>query len=137
MYTCIQDYDRGSLYGMEKFWAFHHYCGLPKDQDIAMHPRLKELLEGEFRTLESLRKEQARRQQHAGPGAAAAHHHHPHHNNHHAAHHHHHAQHHSQGPPAKKQAAAAPATGAPAPAAAAGVTHEQTNGLGSPKAVAS
>lgn len=37
----LQDFHRGSLYGLEKFWAFHHYCALPKDQDVQMEPRLK------------------------------------------------------------------------------------------------
>ena len=40
-----QDYDRGSLYGLEKFWAFHHYSGLPRDSDIEVNPKLKALLQ--------------------------------------------------------------------------------------------
>ena len=27
-----QDFEGGSLYGLEKLWAFHHYTGFPKDQ---------------------------------------------------------------------------------------------------------
>jgi len=43
--THVQDFERGSLYGLEKFWAFHHYCGLPCDSDIQVNPRLKSLLQ--------------------------------------------------------------------------------------------
>ena len=35
-----QDYDRGSLYGLEKFWAFHHYGGLPKDSGVEINPKV-------------------------------------------------------------------------------------------------
>lgn len=36
-----QDYDRGSLYGLEKFWAFHHYSGLPKDSGFEINPKVR------------------------------------------------------------------------------------------------
>lgn len=39
--ACAQDYERGSLYGLEKFWAFHHYAGLPKDQAIEIQPKVR------------------------------------------------------------------------------------------------
>jgi hypothetical protein len=42
---CSQDFDRGSLYGLEKFWAFHHYSGLPRDCGIEVNPKLKALLQ--------------------------------------------------------------------------------------------
>lgn len=99
----LRDFDRGSLYGLEKFWAFHHYCGLPKDQDVAMHTRLKELLEGEFRTLENLRKEAARR--------ASSHAHNNNSNNQHKA------QPHRQGPAGNAGGGAPPSVAQHAPAA--------------------
>jgi hypothetical protein len=42
----VQDYERGSLYGLEKFWAYHHYSGLPKDQDIEIDPTVRGALLG-------------------------------------------------------------------------------------------
>ena len=44
------------LYGLEKFWAFHHYGKSAKEMEargVAVLPELKRLLEGEFRTLEA------------------------------------------------------------------------------------
>lgn len=29
------------MYGLEKFWAFHHYAGLPKDQAIEIQPKVR------------------------------------------------------------------------------------------------
>jgi len=57
----IRDFERGSLYGLEKFWAFHHYSGLPKDSDIEIHPRLKALLQNEYKDLDCFRRENQRR----------------------------------------------------------------------------
>ena len=37
-----QDYERGSLYGLEKFWAFHHYGGLPKDAGVEINAKVRE-----------------------------------------------------------------------------------------------
>lgn len=34
-----QDFEGGSLYGLEKFWAFHHYMGLPKGCDLQINPK--------------------------------------------------------------------------------------------------
>lgn len=50
-----------SLYGLEKFWAFHHYGGLPKEAGVDVQPELKALLEGPFRNLDCFREEQGRR----------------------------------------------------------------------------
>ena len=37
----LQDYkDRGRTYGLEKFWAFHHYTGLPKGSALHVHPEV-------------------------------------------------------------------------------------------------
>jgi len=34
----VQDYRNfNNLYGLEKFWAYHHYGGVPKDQDIQLN----------------------------------------------------------------------------------------------------
>jgi hypothetical protein len=52
-----------SLYGLEKFWAFHHYSGLPKDSSVDIEPQLQALLEGPFRNLDCFREEQGRRRQ--------------------------------------------------------------------------
>ncbi|KIZ01036.1 La-related protein 1 [Monoraphidium neglectum] len=71
------------LYGLEKLWAFHHYCGLPADCDLEVDPDLKALLEGPYKTLDCFRDEQRRREaQAAGGGGGAGGH-------GHAAHHHH------------------------------------------------
>lgn len=74
--TTLRDYERGSLYGLEKFWAFHHYSGLPKDDGgvkIEINPKLKGLLDNEFKSLDSF-KEAARKQKlqqgQAGQGQA-------------------------------------------------------------------
>ncbi len=38
----VQDFEGGSLYGLEKFWAFHHYTGFPKDQpNLEMLPKVR------------------------------------------------------------------------------------------------
>lgn len=37
-----QDFEGGSLYGLEKFWAFHHYTGFPRDQpELEMLPKVR------------------------------------------------------------------------------------------------
>jgi hypothetical protein len=34
----LRDYKQmGKTYGLEKFWAFHHYHGFPKDSKLQMH----------------------------------------------------------------------------------------------------
>ena len=46
---CPQDYEAGSLYGLEKFWAFHHYGGIPEGFDVEIHAKVtcRELVAGE------------------------------------------------------------------------------------------
>lgn len=52
----LKDFEGGSLYGLEKLWAFHHYTGFPRDQpSLEMHPQLKKLLEQDFRTLDDFK----------------------------------------------------------------------------------
>jgi hypothetical protein len=89
----LREFQRyNGLYGLEKFWAFHHYSGLPADCTLEVHPELKALLEGPYKTLDCFREEQRRRELAAaaaeaeggreGGGGAKAHHHphpHPHH----------------------------------------------------------
>ena len=38
----MQDFEDGSLYGLEKLWAFHHYTGFPPGEDIQMQPTVRE-----------------------------------------------------------------------------------------------
>lgn len=60
----LKDYkEYHSLYGLEKFWAFHHYSGIPKGSDIELHPELKQLLEGPFKNLDCFREEQRKRRE--------------------------------------------------------------------------
>lgn len=61
-----------SLYGLEKFWAFHHYSGLPKEGKVELDPQLKALLEGPFKDLGCFRAEQRRRQEAREAEKAAA-----------------------------------------------------------------
>ncbi|GIL71970.1 hypothetical protein Vretifemale_2399, partial [Volvox reticuliferus] len=59
----IKDFDvYDSLYGLEKFWAFHYYAGVPDDSNLEIHPRLKTLLETEYKSSEDFKRENARRQ---------------------------------------------------------------------------
>ena len=55
----LRDYESGSLYGLEKFWAFHYYH---KGGGLEGKPKIREeiqqLLESKFRTLEDFQKEQ-------------------------------------------------------------------------------
>lgn len=37
----LLDYHRGSLYGLEKFWAFHHFKGLPKEANIDVNTEVR------------------------------------------------------------------------------------------------
>lgn len=36
-----QDFENGSLYGLEKFWAFHHYGGVPKGVVLEVNPKVR------------------------------------------------------------------------------------------------
>uniref|UniRef100_A0A7S0RZZ7 HTH La-type RNA-binding domain-containing protein n=1 Tax=Chlamydomonas leiostraca TaxID=1034604 RepID=A0A7S0RZZ7_9CHLO len=112
--TC-RDFDRGSLYGLEKFWAFHHYSGLPKDQEIEINPKLKKLLEEDYRTLDCFKRENAKRAAAAGAGKPPLHHG-PGHHHHHGHHGHGHGNH-GHGP-AAHNGPAADAKHAPAQPAA-------------------
>ena len=38
--VAVQDFDSGSLYGLEKFWAFHHYMGLPKGCGLQINKKV-------------------------------------------------------------------------------------------------
>ena len=51
----LNNYEAGCLYGLEKFWAFHHYHGFPKGSNIAMNPKLRKLVEEEFKTLDDFK----------------------------------------------------------------------------------
>ena len=51
----LAQYQEGKLYGLEKYWAFHFYRK-DKDRVLLQHPDLKNLLEGEFRSMEDFRK---------------------------------------------------------------------------------
>jgi hypothetical protein len=38
----LRDYKSlGKTYGLEKFWAFHHYHGFPKNCDLKMNPEVR------------------------------------------------------------------------------------------------
>jgi hypothetical protein len=38
----LRDYRAlGKTYGLEKFWAFHHYHGFPKDCDLKMNDEVR------------------------------------------------------------------------------------------------
>ena len=42
----LKDYQvYNSLYGLEKFWAFHHYAGVPQDAVVSM-PQKTQVGEG-------------------------------------------------------------------------------------------
>lgn len=55
--TTLKDYQSvpPRLYGLEKFWAFHHYTGLPKQSGLTMDPLLRNVLDTKFRSLEDFR----------------------------------------------------------------------------------
>ncbi|GFR40100.1 hypothetical protein Agub_g652 [Astrephomene gubernaculifera] len=61
-----------SLYGLEKFWAFHYYAGFPKDSNLEIHSRLKALLETEYKSSEDFKRENQRRQAEKKANAAKA-----------------------------------------------------------------
>ncbi|KXZ47077.1 hypothetical protein GPECTOR_38g314 [Gonium pectorale] len=69
----VKDFDTyDSLYGLEKLWAFHYYAGFPKDSNLEIHPKLKALLETEYKSSEDFRRENARRQAEKQAKAAEA-----------------------------------------------------------------
>ena len=55
----LRDYESGSLYGLEKFWAFHFYYKGPEKP--TMRDDLKEIMETKFKTLEDFKKERAKK----------------------------------------------------------------------------
>ena len=55
----LAQYRDGKLYGLEKYWAFHFYRK-DKDKPVPQHPHLKNLLEGEFRSMDDFRKAKER-----------------------------------------------------------------------------
>ena len=65
----MRDYESGSLYGLEKFWAFHYYH---KGGGAEGKPKIREeiqvLLDKKFRTLEDFQKEQRLRDARSGAG---------------------------------------------------------------------
>lgn len=52
----LKEYDSGHLYGLEKFWAFQSYHGIPKDAGIAMDPKLKDLLDTKYKSVDDFRR---------------------------------------------------------------------------------
>eukprot|EP00210_Caulerpa_lentillifera_P004580 g4370.t1 len=54
----LKDYhEEGSLYGLEKFWAFHHYGGIPEESDVSVDPILKKLIDDHYSTLDDFRRD--------------------------------------------------------------------------------
>ncbi|KAK4419682.1 La-related protein 1A [Sesamum alatum] len=54
-------YKKGDLYGLEKYWAFHHYReARDHKQPLKKHPELDRLLTGEYRTLDDFNRVKAR-----------------------------------------------------------------------------
>lgn len=46
-------YSKGNLYGLEKYWAFHHYqAARGKKSPVKNHPELDRLLREEYRCLD-------------------------------------------------------------------------------------
>ncbi|KAG2333579.1 hypothetical protein Bca52824_004759 [Brassica carinata] len=46
-------YHKGKLYGLEKYWAFHHYRG--QKEPIEKRPELEKLLKEEYRSIADFR----------------------------------------------------------------------------------
>ena len=57
----LRDYESGSLYGLEKFWAFHYYHKGGVDGKPKIRDEIKTLLETKFQTLECFHREHERR----------------------------------------------------------------------------
>ncbi|KAL6009678.1 hypothetical protein ACLOJK_000107 [Asimina triloba] len=52
----LEFYKKGNLYGLEKYWAFHHYREVrDKKEPLKKHPELDRLLREEYRTLDDFR----------------------------------------------------------------------------------
>ena len=37
---CLQDFESGHLYALEKFWGFHHYTGLPAGCSVTINSKV-------------------------------------------------------------------------------------------------
>jgi la-related protein 1 len=49
-------FQKGNLYGLEKYWAFHHYRKMRNQKEpLQKHPELERLLNEEYRSLEDFR----------------------------------------------------------------------------------
>ncbi|KAL0459085.1 UNVERIFIED_CONTAM: La-related protein 1A [Sesamum latifolium] len=54
-------YKKGNLYGLEKYWAFHHYReSRDHKEPLRKHPELDRLLRGEYRSLDDFNRVKAR-----------------------------------------------------------------------------
>ncbi|KAL2238521.1 UNVERIFIED_CONTAM: La-related protein 1A [Sesamum indicum] len=54
-------YKKGNLYGLEKYWAFHHFREARDHKEpLRKHPELDRLLRGEYRTLDDFNRVKAR-----------------------------------------------------------------------------
>ncbi|KAK2076606.1 hypothetical protein QBZ16_005366 [Prototheca wickerhamii] len=60
----LEDYANGFLYGLEKLWAFHNYHGFPTGSDLQVHPKLRELLDKDFKSIEDFRNKAAQYKPH-------------------------------------------------------------------------
>ncbi|BDA41797.1 probable La-related protein 1 at C-terminar half [Coccomyxa sp. Obi] len=61
----LQDLEAGSIYGLEKLWAFFHYGpGIPQDSAVQLTPKLKELLDERFHSLEDFKADERYRVPH-------------------------------------------------------------------------
>jgi len=50
----LEFYHNGDFYGLEKYWAFHHYWN-PDTGPVDKHPELERLLREEFWTLDDFK----------------------------------------------------------------------------------
>ncbi|KFM29147.1 La-related protein 1 [Auxenochlorella protothecoides] len=67
----LQDYANGFLYGLEKLWAFHNYHGFPKDKELEIQPKLKELLDTDFRSIQDFRSKASQYKPHTSSAAGS------------------------------------------------------------------
>lgn len=61
----LDTYKKGNLYGLEKYWAFHHYRKDKSKKEVPKHPELERLLSEEFSTMADFRKAKERLAQEA------------------------------------------------------------------------
>ncbi|RMZ53502.1 hypothetical protein APUTEX25_003324, partial [Auxenochlorella protothecoides] len=67
----LQDYANGFLYGLEKLWAFHNYHGFPKDKELEIQPKVKELLDTDFRSIQDFRSKASQYKPHTSSAAGS------------------------------------------------------------------